>query len=216
MIEISTVRRDSSVVERILGKIALRPAGGWISPYDSTMFATRSGCAIVEFCREQHGNMRYDLGDFWEDETMATRETPAVRHVYFIEAEGLNRVKIGSADDARKRLAQLQVGCPSKLVLRGVLHTDDATQLERIFHRDFAGQRVQGEWFKVNAKLRRIMEDAFEPEEDGITVAFRPSDVLPLVTVHWQPGDTNESFCERAYSVHVALGFGAPDEAGAA
>jgi hypothetical protein len=140
-----------------------------------------------------------------------SRASPEFRHVYFIEAVGLGVVKIGCADDARKRLAQLQVGCPDDLVLRGVFHTDDAPRLEAAYHERYAHLRIRGEWFRFDEDLRDLADSAFDPDGDvRIPICFRRGSPGPgsgAVEIHWQDGDTPETFSERVVRIGQALGL---------
>lgn len=71
--------------------------------------------------------------------------------VYFVEAEGLARVKIGFSIQLDKRLADLQTASPCKLNLlrrvRATLHVEQA--LLALFH-EF---HIHGEWFSLHPTL---------------------------------------------------------------
>lgn len=75
------------------------------------------------------------------------------REVYFIEAVGTGRIKIGVANCARSRLKHLDGPCPVELRLLGVLPTDKAGALEKELHARFAEHRVKGEWFAAAPEL---------------------------------------------------------------
>jgi hypothetical protein len=87
------------------------------------------------------------------------------REVYFIEAEGTGRIKIGVANCARSRLKGLECSCPVDLRLLGVIPTDKTGALERELHLRFAEHRVKGEWFTAAPELRAyIAEHADWPQ----------------------------------------------------
>ena len=74
--------------------------------------------------------------------------------VYFIcmDAENLPTfpVKIGVASNVRKRVNDLQTGCPWPLRIIAKLHCDsrkNAYALESRFHNLFSYKRMEGEWF---------------------------------------------------------------------
>lgn len=72
--------------------------------------------------------------------------------VYAI-GDGHGNVKIGAADDVRKRIKQLQTGNPAKLYLIAFVRLPsraDADLVERVAHRDNAIDRVHGEWFAIS------------------------------------------------------------------
>lgn len=74
--------------------------------------------------------------------------------VYFIQAETGGPIKIGTAIDAEKRMASLQLSCPVKLRL--LSKRPGGERLERFLHRQFAAYRLHGEWFEPDAPgLRR-------------------------------------------------------------
>lgn len=84
--------------------------------------------------------------------------------IYFISTDDVPRypIKIGvtSDSDVQKRLATIQISCPYKLK---VIATMDApAETERFLHREFARERMQGEWFtrsrRLAAYLRKIGE----------------------------------------------------------
>jgi hypothetical protein len=72
-----------------------------------------------------------------------------VRQVYFIEAEGVDRVKIGVANCSHARLKTLEGACPVPLRLLGAVETDKFGTLEKELHKRFAEHRDRGEWFKA-------------------------------------------------------------------
>lgn len=77
--------------------------------------------------------------------------------VYFIEAVGTNRVKIGfTSGDAADRLRQLQTGCPVPLVVRAVIAGDQQT--EASLHLRFAHLQQAGEWFDIGPDLARLID----------------------------------------------------------
>lgn len=72
-------------------------------------------------------------------------ETPT-RWIYFIRGKEGGPVKIGVANDPKKRLADLQRTCPVELEIIGSRPGD--TFAERELHDRFADFRVHGEWFE--------------------------------------------------------------------
>lgn len=70
--------------------------------------------------------------------------------IYFIEAVGTNRVKIGYSANVLTRLEQLEAEYPL-LTLRVWRVFDGGFQQEKAFHRHFAKARAKGEWFDLDA-----------------------------------------------------------------
>jgi hypothetical protein len=69
--------------------------------------------------------------------------------IYFVRTA--NRIKIGSAKDAQKRIQQLSTGNAGKLKLIGTLKGDAA--LEEEMHRRWAHLHIRGEWFRASRDL---------------------------------------------------------------
>jgi len=78
--------------------------------------------------------------------------------VYFVEATGLDLVKIGFARNVAARLADLQCASPVTLRLLGTV--PGGIEVERFFHKDLAEYRVRGEWFALNDRLREYIANA--------------------------------------------------------
>lgn len=77
--------------------------------------------------------------------------------IYFVETNNL--IKIGyTASNPRKRIAQLQTGCPSELDFMGYYHGTKAQ--EKQLHLFCAAQRVRGEWFEIDGPVFHYMLDA--------------------------------------------------------
>ncbi len=66
--------------------------------------------------------------------------------VYFIQDTHTGNVKIGCAADPQARLATLQTGCPSMLILLGAI--PGGLEGERALHSRFREHRVRGEWYR--------------------------------------------------------------------
>jgi hypothetical protein len=89
---------------------------------------------------------------------------------YFIQDQATGLVKIGIAKDPDKRLRDLQVGCPGKLLMIGMLPDNR----ERELHKRFAALRVRGEWFKPKGAVRSFIENCV-PLRDTQLIAHQPT-----------------------------------------
>jgi hypothetical protein len=74
--------------------------------------------------------------------------------VYFIEAVGTGRVKIGFTTDLTTRLHKLQTA--SAVPLCVVRTVDGTKQLEAALHRKWTHHRLGGEWFDLSALATEI------------------------------------------------------------
>jgi hypothetical protein len=96
--------------------------------------------------------------------------------VYFIQAEHGGPIKIGVTDRPDKRVAQLQIASPHKLVLLRAVPGE--MREEKYLHERFTGARLSGEWFKPTAALLRLIEsrpfdwDAVVPEHGRVASAY--------------------------------------------
>lgn len=91
--------------------------------------------------------------------------TPTVR-VYFIEAIGLGKIKIGrTKGDPMERLRSLSTGSPCELHLLG--HIDGNGGTEKELHKRFSHIRTSREWFHGTQELRDFIEkEAIRPKGD--------------------------------------------------
>lgn len=93
-----------------------------------------------------------ELGD--SGLSLGNREGRTV--VYFIEAIGANRLKIGyTVGEPEKRLKELQTGCPHKLRLVHAIGGEQSD--ERELHAVFAHLRENGEWFRYEGEIRLFL-----------------------------------------------------------
>jgi hypothetical protein len=89
---------------------------------------------------------------------------PGFSFVYAI-GDGHGNVKIGTADDVRKRIQQLQTGNANRLYLIAFLRLGsryDADRVERAAHADNAIDRTIGEWFSISdsCSVQALLEAA--------------------------------------------------------
>lgn len=73
-------------------------------------------------------------------------------YICFIEAIGLDRIKIGMAKDPDSQLAALQAGSPVPLRLLG--ETLGGVSLERKLHSEFSDSHIDRGWFHANGTIR--------------------------------------------------------------
>lgn len=83
-------------------------------------------------------------------------ETILASGVYFIEAIGLRRIKIGYSRDIARRFQQIRTSAPVPIRLVGVI-ANASQSLERSLHDRFAADRVINEWFKASPALNDYM-----------------------------------------------------------
>lgn len=83
---------------------------------------------------------------------------PTTSFVYFVyDAEG-KRIKIGKSIDPLKRVKALQTSSGALLELAGSLAGNEA--LEGVIHKEFAADRIVGEWFRLTSRLVDLIGDA--------------------------------------------------------
>lgn len=57
--------------------------------------------------------------------------------------------KIGRSEELEKRVKQVSVALPESITLEHAIRTDDPVGIEAYWHRRFANQRANGEWFAL-------------------------------------------------------------------
>ncbi len=88
-----------------------------------------------------------DIGQWWREHCTSGR------FIYFIEAVGCNRIKIGLAGNVRKRMADLQIASPFPLKL--LAQIPGSRRLESLLHRQWSEYWLIGEWFGGCDALRQ-------------------------------------------------------------
>ena len=78
--------------------------------------------------------------------------------VYFLQAEGSGRIKIGTTKDLGQRLKALRAGSPVRLDLLGVVC--GGRQMEQLIHIAFGPLRAgRSEWFEPGKSLLSFIRD---------------------------------------------------------
>lgn len=76
---------------------------------------------------------------------------PTTTFVYFVQCIQAMAVKIGFATQVESRIRSIRVDCPLELRTLLVVHGSRST--ERELHSRFWGQRIRGEWFRMDGAL---------------------------------------------------------------
>jgi hypothetical protein len=95
------------------------------------------------------------FSDQSNDELAEAVWTPIAHGPWVYFAKAGQRVKIGKANDVASRIATLQTGCPDKIEV--VKTVWGGTPVERIYHKQFAHLRENGEWFRHEGDLAEFL-----------------------------------------------------------
>lgn len=77
-----------------------------------------------------------------------------LNEIYLMYVKDLNAYKIGVSKNSKKRLKQLQTGCPYNIEIKHIFFSKFAYKVESILHREFNTYKIDidekklnGEWF---------------------------------------------------------------------
>jgi hypothetical protein len=114
-------------------------------------------------CKLSDGTVveQFFCGDADEKDPLEIPESPCGL-VYFIEAIGAYRIKIGRTmkNEAGSRMRELATSSPFPLKLIGVLYN---AELERSIHLMFSSERVHKEWFALSDRLLAFIRAMVSP-----------------------------------------------------
>ena len=77
--------------------------------------------------------------------------------IYFVQIEGGGPVKVGYANDVRRRLADLQTASFQRLRLVASMPGDRAAEAE--VHKRLNHLRIRGEWFRPDPEMWEVLGD---------------------------------------------------------
>lgn len=89
-------------------------------------------------------------------------EREASSRVYFIEAVGLDLIKIGYAFDLQKRFTAMMTASPAPLSLLGVMPGGPRREME--IHDRLSDHRAHGEWFHKTPEVMAVVATAEQHE----------------------------------------------------
>lgn len=76
--------------------------------------------------------------------------------VYLMNMLGTDFYKIGyTARPISKRLSEVQVGCPTQVIVEDTYESDNAQKIECAMHNKFKAYKSSGEWFELPRREAR-------------------------------------------------------------
>lgn len=96
-----------------------------------------------------------------------------MKFVYLFNVEGTSVYKIGNSKHPEKRVSEVQVSCPFKVVEIARFKSQYPTQVESYLHRKFGlqkvdedGRELQGEFFSLSFEDRKMFLEHCKKAED--------------------------------------------------
>jgi len=106
---------------------------------------------ILDFCR---GHTDYedivDVCNLATSYQFQVDNSPFAGFVYLMRSSGF--YKIGRTNSIERRRSELSIQLPEKLTTVHQIATDDPVGVEAYWHRRFANNRVNGEWFRLSSE----------------------------------------------------------------
>ena len=93
---------------------------------------------------------------------------PLTGYVYFILAQGIERIKIGKTQYPEKRLSALMTDCPVPVLRVAIMACSKMSEMERTLHAELKDYRVHGEWFLLSDRVLDVAEMAHKEGELGV------------------------------------------------
>ncbi len=101
-----------------------------------------------------------------------------MKYVYLIQIDGMNVYKIGyTKNKPEKRLENLQVGNPFKLLLVDYYKTCRASKIEAALHNRFAHNKINedeykllGEWFELDNDTRKQFKNTCKQIDNNFKI----------------------------------------------
>ncbi len=114
--------------------------------------------------------------------------------VYFIQDTHTGNIKIGYAADPQARLATLQTGCPSTLILLGSI--PGGLEGERALHSRFRKHRVRGEWYRPDPAILSLASIDRPNQSDSTLLSITVQSVGPL----WK---RQTFYCQESGEIYI-------------
>jgi hypothetical protein len=130
-----------------------------------------------------------------------------MRYVYFMRTADPRWVKIGVARDPEARRRELQGGNPFRIEVAALIEAEAPFEVENFLHRRFKHLRSQGEWFRMDADLRRLIRGC-----SRFRLSARVREHRSKITLSAMPR-SRDDIEPVAYALAVAAAVLMPEEA---
>ena len=100
-----------------------------------------------------------------------------MKYVYLFNVEGTNVYKIGYSKHPKKRLSEVQIGCPYKVTEVARFESEYPSQVESALHKKFGfqkedeyGRELQGEFFSLSLDDRERFNEHCKKYENTFLI----------------------------------------------
>lgn len=105
--------------------------------------------AVRHFCRDHQG-FECVLAALPAPSAIKPVSPPPAAEGWVYLLKSGSHFKIGRSDQLERRVKEISIALPERVVLVHAIRTDDPVGIEAYWHKRFANRRANGEWFRLD------------------------------------------------------------------